>query len=239
MHRLIERIEGRLNLLKGPRQRLWYVAHRFGMRDRKFAKQYILQSQVRKLHLGCGWNLLPGWLNMDYLPLCREALYLDVRQPFFFLDESFDYIFSEHMIEHMSYHDGVNMLTECYRVLKRNGKIRISTPDLAFLINLYRPDKSSLQREYIAWSNRTFLKDSQEDSAVFLINNFMRDWGHIFIYDEDTLTAAMANTGFTNITKCDLQQSNDDALRNLENLERLPKYFLELETMTLEGTKEA
>jgi predicted SAM-dependent methyltransferase len=215
------------------------MAHRFGMHDGKFAKRYLLQCQVRKLHLGCGWNLLPDWLNMDYRPLCRGALYLDVRRPLFFRDATFDYIFSEHMIEHMSYHDGLNMLAECHRILKQHGRIRISTPDLAFLIKLYRNDKSSLQREYIAWANSTFLKDTPQDNEVFVINNFMRDWGHTFIYDENTLKTAMMNVGFTEVTKYNLQHSEDAALCNLENLRRIPTHFLEMETITLEGTKKS
>jgi predicted SAM-dependent methyltransferase len=141
------------------------------------------------------------------------------------------------MIEHMRYQDAVNMLEECYRILKRPGKIRISTPDLAFLVQLYRTDKSPLEQEYIAWANRSFVKDAPDDNEVFVINNFMRDWGHTFIYDENTLTAAMAGAGFTNISKCHLRYSKDDAMCNLENLERIPVKFLELETITLEGTK--
>jgi hypothetical protein len=65
----------------------------------------------------------------------------------------------------------------------------------------------------------------------------MRDWGHTFIYDEDTLKMAMLNAGFTDITKCDLQHSSDDALCDLENLGRIPVRFLKLETMTFEATK--
>jgi hypothetical protein len=72
---------------------------------------------------------------------------------------------------------------------------------------------------------------------VFVINNFMRHWEHTFIYDEHTLKTAMMSTGFTDITKCGLQQSKDDALCNLENMERIPAKFLEMETITLEGTK--
>jgi predicted SAM-dependent methyltransferase len=237
MRQLIERIEKRFDPLKRSRQTFWYLAHRFGMWDRKFAERYILQSKVRKLHLGCGWNLLPGWLNVDYIPERRGALYLDARRPFFFKDETFDFIFSEHMIEHMSYHDGLNMLGECHRILKRHGNIRIATPDLAFLIALYRDDKSSLQRDYIAWANHTFVRDAPEDNEVFVINNFMRDWGHMFIYNENTLRTAMINAGFADIVKCELRKSKHDALCNLESLARIPTKFLELETITLEGTK--
>ena len=237
MRKLIERIEERFDPLKRSRQTFWHLAHRFGMWDRKLAERYILQSQVRKLHLGCGWNLLPGWLNMDYIPERRGAFYLDARQPFFFKDQTFDFIFSEHMIEHMSYLDGLKMLGECHRILKRYGNIRIATPDLAFLIALYRDDKSPLQRDYIAWANRTFVRDAPEDNEVFVINNFMRDWGHTFIYNENTLRTAMSNAGFSDIVKCELCQSTHDALCNLESLARIPTKFLELETITLEGTK--
>jgi predicted SAM-dependent methyltransferase len=237
MRRFLKRIGQDLYPVRRSRQTFWYLAHRYGTRDRKLANQYILQSEVRKLHLGCGWNLLPGWLNADYRPLCREVLYLDARQPFFFLDETFDYIFSEHMIEHISYNDGLKTLAECHRILRRGGKIRVSTPDLAFLIALYNGDKSSLQREYIAWANSNFLKDVPSDNEVFVINNFVRDWGHTFIYDEKTLKSVMASVGFTEITKYDLQSSADSVLCNLENLTRIPARFLEMETMTFEGTK--
>jgi len=141
------------------------------------------------------------------------------------------------MIEHISYRDGLNMLGECHRILKRRGKIRISTPDLAFLIELYRADKSSLQQQYVVWANRTFVQHAPEDNEVFVINNFMRDWGHTFIYDVNTLATAMENAGFTDISKHNLRQSKYDALCDLENLKRIPARFLELETMTLEGTK--
>jgi predicted SAM-dependent methyltransferase len=234
---LIERIEERLDPPRRSRQIFWYLAHRFGMWDRKLAKRYILQSQVRKLHLGCGWNILPGWLNVDFIPERRAALYLDARRPFFFEDETFDYIFSEHTIEHMSYYDGLNMLTESHRILKNRGIIRIATPDLTFLIKLYRTDRSPLQQEYIVWANRSFVKDAPEDNEVFVINNFMRDWGHTFIYNENTLRMAMVKAGFTHIVKCELRKSEDDALCNLESLARIPTKFLELETITLEGTK--
>jgi len=237
MRRLIEKTEQRLDPQRLSRQALWYIVHRYSPRDRSVVKQYIQGCRVRKLHLGCGWNLLPEWLNADSVPGGRRALYLDVRRPFYFEDEIFDYIFSEHMIEHISYSSGIKMLTECHRVLKPFGKIRISTPDLAFLIALHHPDKSPLQREYVIWANHTFVNDAIANNDVFVINNFMRNWGHTFIYDENTLRSAMQKAGFSDITRHALGKSKDDALCNLENRNRVPLQFLELETMTLEGIK--
>src|SRR5690349_10237802 len=222
MDEVVDRVRRNPDLLRRSQQLLWYVTHRFTSWDRKAAERYLAGSPVRKLHIGCGKNILPNWLNMDYLPLSREALYLDARLPFFFNNDTFDYIFSEHMIEHISYDYGLKMLAECRRVLKPFGKLRISTPDLAFMINLYRPDKSPLQQEYIKWASDVFYNGQPDINEVFVVNYFMRNWGHTFIYDENTLRTAMMTAGFTSIVKCDLQESEDAALCNLENEARLP-----------------
>jgi len=73
-------------------------------------------------------------------------------------------------------------------------------------------------------------------NETFVNNNFMRDRGHTFIYDENTLLRAMTSVGFAQITRFELQESHDLALRGLENETRMPPGFLQLETLTLEGS---
>ena len=141
------------------------------------------------------------------------------------------------MIEHIPYEKANNMLTECFRVLKINGKIRISTPDLNFLIGLYKKEKTSVQKEYIEWATKCFFKEAPYHDDTFVINNFVRDWGHVFIYDEKTLRHSMENAGFSNIERFELNVSNTSHLQNLENEKRMPEGFLALESFTLEGTK--
>jgi predicted SAM-dependent methyltransferase len=71
------------------------------------------------------------WLKKG-LPVLIVVLPLSSPTPF--ASDTFDFIFSEHMIEHVSHDDGAKMLAECHRVLKPGGHIRITTPDLAFLV---------------------------------------------------------------------------------------------------------
>jgi predicted SAM-dependent methyltransferase len=59
-----------------------------------------------------------------------------MRPGHFFEDNTFDYIFSEHMIEHVDHDGAVAMLRECYRVLKPGGTICMATPDLAVIVGL-------------------------------------------------------------------------------------------------------
>ena len=63
-------------------------------------------SEKIKLHLGCGKNMLPGWINTDFPPKKENILELDATKKFPFEDNSIDYVFSEHMIEHISFEDG-------------------------------------------------------------------------------------------------------------------------------------
>ena len=45
------------------------------------------------LNLGCGPNILEGWLNTDIEPIDDRVVYLDAGKPFPFEDETFDFIF--------------------------------------------------------------------------------------------------------------------------------------------------
>ena len=222
------------------------VARQWRGRDRRLIDAYFHAHGVRRLHLGCGRNMLDGWLNCDLRPRSNVVVQLDATQAFPFPDEQFDYAFSEHMIEHVSFDDGAAMLGESHRVLRRGGKIRISTPDLAFLIGLYSRERSPLQQRYIDWMSTTTAcrvrppTDSPElapPAEVFVINNFMTDWGHAFIYDERTLRFALERAQFRNIVRCNLRESATEDLRNLEHESRLPEGFLGLETLTLEAEK--
>jgi predicted SAM-dependent methyltransferase len=225
-------------LSRSWRHLLWRSSRGFGRTDKAIIGRYLSTRVIRKLHIGCGDHLLEGWLNADLFPRSADVLHLDSTEPFPFDDEQLDYIFSEHMIEHISYAQGLQMLSECHRVLKKNGRIRISTPSLAFLIDLYRANESGLQAEYIRWATGQFVKSAPCSHATFVINNFVRDWGHQFIYDEEILSASLRTAGFSEITRHELNQSEHEALRNLENEERMPQGFLRLETMTLEATKQ-
>jgi predicted SAM-dependent methyltransferase len=208
--------------------------------NRRVLRQYFAQTAAPKLHVGCGKHLLPGWLNTDtYSPDRSRPIYcLDATQKFPFADGTFEYVFSEHMIEHISYSAGRHMLSECLRVLKPLGVLRLCTPDLDFLLGLRRPDKSSLQRDYIRWSIETNTpKVADTTNETFVINNFVRDWGHTFIYDEKTLSQSLELAGFRHLRKCNLQESTVDCLRNLENETRMPPGFLQLESIVIEATK--
>jgi predicted SAM-dependent methyltransferase len=198
---------------------------------------------MRKLHIGAGPHLLEGWLNGDIEPwflghLRNHSILLDATKRFPFADDTFDYIFTEHMIEHVDYSDGFRMLQECYRVLKPGGHIRIATPDLEKLVRLYDPSKGEVENRYIRWAVDKSLSHIGVYEPGFVINNFFRKWGHRFIYDRSTLHYAMRQTGFIEIVPYAPRESENPALRELERHgETIGEEMNRFETMVLEGRR--
>ena len=141
------------------------------------------------------------------------------------------------------------MLEECFRVLKPGGVLRVGTPDLAFLVSLYREDevasqsRTQIEQEFLEYFLANEIKDREINAPVdfdtYLINKFVRAWGHEFIYDEKSLRHMMKTLGFTEITRCEVMESANQALCGLENIDRKPPGHIALETIVMESTKPA
>ena len=192
---------------------------------------YINSHEVKKIQLGSGGNHIEGWLNTDY-----DTINVTTRFPVD--DNVFDYVYSEHMIEHMPYSGGVNMLLESFRVMKPGGRIRITCPDFQFLIDMYN-GKPGIHQEYSDWSCKEVINWAPFSDPVFTINNYVRAWDHQFIYSKNVLARTMQMAGFVDIAEYNIEESDDPQLCNLEIASRMHPGFLQLESMTLEATKPA
>ena len=204
--------------------------------DRKMKDAYLRDCLEPKLHIGGGWHRLDGWLNTD-IELIPGVMRMDAAQTFPFANETFQFAYSEHMIEHISQENGARMLKECYRALRHGGVIRVTTPDLAVLLRLHDKNLSDIQKKYLDWFYKAFLPEKTSPKPSSVINAFFRLWGHQFIYDEETLAIEMRAAGFDVIKRCRLGFSEYPSLQNLENVQRYPDGLLEFESVCLEGIK--
>jgi predicted SAM-dependent methyltransferase len=201
-------------------------------------QSYLQSHAVRKLQIGTQEHILPGWLNTDLLPVDGRVVFLDAREPFRFEDGTFDYIFSEHCIEHITYAEGLSALRECYRVLKPGGRIRIGTPNLSNIIGLCCRPINEIGERYIQWYIDTYTPEFASYAPGFVVNNSFRLWGHQFLYDADTLGAAMKTAGFSDLRWFDPGHSEDENLRGLEGHgKRVGDEINRFETMIAEATR--
>lgn len=204
-------------------------------KDRKAHLAYLNAEPTPRLHLGASNRVLPHWLNTDISPT-ENVSYLDATRPFPFLDATFDFIYTEHMIEHLPYADAQFMISECQRVMKPGGVLRIITPDLNTLLLTTNHPANPQAEAYLRWMTKTFIPDAPKCSPSYVINAMFRMWGHQFIYDLDSLSSLLSSAGFINITQCSINDSSHSDLMNLSNADRYPPSLLDFESLCVEAT---
>lgn len=163
-------------------------------------------SERMQLHLGCGGNVLPGWINLD-IEARPGVVQHDLTKPLPYPAGVADYVYSEHFIEHITYAEAASLLRDIRRVLKPGGTLRLSTPDLVFLIQKY------LTNDLTEWANVSWLPRT----GCQMVNEGMRSWGHQFLYDDRELHAQLAAAGFPTVRRAGYRESIDPVLRGLES----------------------
>ncbi len=209
-----------------------------------FASPTKTKPSISKLHIGCGNHLLDGWINTDIRPI-SGVTYMDASAPFPYDDCSFDFIFSEHLFEHINFSEGKLMLKECYRTLKKGGVLRLTLPDITFLYNIWNSPDIPLHSKYIHWSIGRYAPHVMKDLdkcgnkvlASYLMNMFMHEWEHKHIYDFETLRILLANTGFVDIRRLNIGESKHTDLKNIEGHgNEIPSWANKFESMTIEAS---
>jgi predicted SAM-dependent methyltransferase len=150
-----------------------------------------------------------------------------VRKRFPLPDASFDLVYSEHMLEHLTYAEGQGCLRECRRVLKPGGVIRVATPSLERIARLYEGD--DLQKRYVRWAVETLEPETDASLPGVAINNFFHSWGHRFIYDPETLRHALTQAGFVDVEERPIGELEQHLAEQTE--------FNEYETFVLEARR--
>jgi predicted SAM-dependent methyltransferase len=81
------------------------------------------------LDIGCGESKKEGAIGIDLRKMVSVDIVADARL-LLFRDDSFNYVYSSHLIEHFSHREVKTVLTEWVRVLKKGGTFEILCPDL-------------------------------------------------------------------------------------------------------------
>ena len=166
-----------------------------------------------RLHLGSGSHRVEGWINIDFLrPARRLDLYWDLRRPLPYADGSADAVFAEHVLEHMSFDEGVRLLGEARRVLRQGGTVRVGVPDLDRYVASYLGRDDLIDR----------VRPGRLTRAIALGEIFFLH-GHRCMYDFETMHAALERAGFVDIVKSQsggglVQPSADSPARSAETL---------------------
>jgi predicted SAM-dependent methyltransferase len=151
------------------------------------------------LHVGYGLEAFPGWGNVDLQPFSAVDVVADVTQGLSFADCRA--VFAEHFLEHLTVEDGIGFLVEVHRVLGEEGWLRLSTPNLEWVLATHY-DRGAEPRE--------------KARAALGVNRAFYGWGHRFLWNQSLLEQALASCGFTEIRWCRYGESELPFFRGLE-----------------------
>lgn len=212
-----------------------------------------IKNPMIKLNLGCGNNTPEGWINIDgswnvllaKWPFFRRFLKIlhlipssvsdvrwesniifhDVRKNLPFADGTVDIIYSSHLIEHLYLSESKVHLKDCYRVLKKEGIIRIVVPDLKFIISEYIKNSENdklVKADILCKKLLMRAEDPPRGSFMYRLYTCMKDLhSHKWQYDADSLIYHVKNAGFRNVNECSFLESKIPDIHAIEQPERV------------------
>lgn len=166
--------------------------------------------QGKRLNLGCGKYLIPGWINAD---LYRQAdVMFDIRARWPISDGQLVSVRLEHVLEHVAYPDeALHVLAECYRVLTPGGTVRVGVPDTEKAIRAYVEGEHA---HYFRMARERWHPPEVQLPIEHLNYHFRDRFGeHLFAYDCQSLTLLLSRAGFTGIASAPFDQTIDRAER--------------------------
>jgi predicted SAM-dependent methyltransferase len=118
-----------------------------------------------KLNLGCQVHYFPGWVNVDIVgddPGIKIDLECDVSKlPY--QEESVDFIYAGHLVEHFYPDTLPAAIAEWWRVLRPGGKLVIVTPDCGSVFRDYAIGKLDIEATWQQVYGRIYHYDAPSE----------------------------------------------------------------------------
>jgi SAM-dependent methyltransferase len=227
----------------------------------------------KKVNLGCGPVGKDDWINVDWgilailhrIPLLEKILLKtglfpkgynvkwpknlklhNCRKKLPFKDESVDFIYTSHFLEHFKKFEAEKIVRDCFRVLKPGGTIRVTVPDLEILIRKYiEKDTRYFQKIFNLMNFNATVSGKKEDLLLGdilmdnfypafyrkeakgvgkLLNKFVRP--HFWMYDYNSLKKLLEDSGFSLVERFDYGKGR---VPDLEVLDVFPEMTLYVE----------
>lgn len=128
---------------------------------------------------------------------------MDVTAPWPWSD-CLDFVYGEHFIEHLAIDHCLSFLLNSHKALKENGRLRISTPSLEWVLSTHFSLNSGKPNRDV------------EVNHALAMNRAFYGWGHKFLYSKGMLCSLFENSGFDEIKFYDYGKSDCPIYMNIE-----------------------
>jgi predicted SAM-dependent methyltransferase len=180
-----------------------------------------------RVNLGCGGDLRSGWLNIDFTPdgqptpRVGELINHDLREGLPLPPGSCSYIYTSHLLEHLSAVEGTRLMRDCHAALRRGGIMRVCLPDFRQALKAYQANDRGyfdLFDEHLR-AGGVLARDGrpmERPTLMTYVNHAVyQDGEHKCMYDGESILALMTEVGLTDARLTTLDPSIDitDPLR--------------------------
>jgi len=182
----------------------------------------IKDMRPLKLHIGCGNVIFPGWVNVDVFNYPGVDIVDDATKLTSIPDGSCEIIYACHILEHISRHKTGQVLSLWRNKLIDGGKLRISVPDFAKVVERYH-------------------KYNQINECIGLISGGQTNPydHHLAIFDKNSLIQHLTLAGFSEIKEWDWRLVEHSAFDDYSQayLPHMDKENGQLMSLNIEATK--
>lgn len=156
-------------------------------------------TDIKRLNWGCGSWTEPGWINSDIKDGPGIDISCDIREGLPLDSDSIDYAVSIHSLPEIPYPEIVPALQELRRVLKPEGVLRISLPDLDKGIAAYQRNDHSY-----------FLIPDEEVKNIgskLIVQLLWYGWSRT-LFTHDFIEELLRKAGFREVRRCAYRQTH-------------------------------
>jgi len=185
--------------------------HFLGLRLRNFLFGQTARARHRierasgplYLNVGSGPRGLAdeSWINVDGFTDRHVEFLIDLSRPLPFPDAAFDGAYCEHVLEHFTRDDTIDVVREILRTLKPGAALRVIVPDGETLVKAFVGEPGGLK------SRRG------GDTDMDALNSYFRQrYDRQYIYDFTTMAATLKAAGFATVTHAAYRRGTEPLL---------------------------
>lgn len=204
-----------------------------------FSGRRLREIGVTGLEFAAFRSMHPSGLAIDYVPtVCADEetglgrvyrvdgeyafLRVDIAERLPFEDHSVEWVYAEHLIEHVPLERAIAWLREVRRILVHGGLLRLTTPDLMRYVTNYLEDDGFFAEHRERMLDALAPAPRMPSRPAFMMNQIFYFYGHRWIYDLEELRYALGSAGFAPdlVRRCAFREGASAQIAGLDRLIR-------------------
>jgi hypothetical protein len=211
---------------------------------------------------GCGFSVGEGWLSFDASPTLRieripvvgkvisavlsgnsacfpaSVRYGDICKGPLVPAGTADGVYASHVLEHLSLFDFGRALENTYQMLAHGGVFRLIVPDLFERARRYVSTAEENPEAAGKFLRATLLgKEHRPRGLSGILRDIIGNSGHLWMWDETSITEELRRAGFTRIRRCNCGDSGNPMFDAVEEASRFYDAELNVQECAMEARK--